>query len=329
MAAKKSQKPQKSKPAPAATKPTLIALKPLKKPEETQPESSTEVVEPPAPVEPEPPVPAVEPTRSLKPTKPIKRIKPSPVSGVEEDSSLPENSNAIFQAVGIIVGEVTFSDKKAHVTIGDKTYPLYYASSHKKAYEALKIHIKKTGQSQQRLIVYPRVMHFPKKEQPYLMAFQLIGFHSERSASESPKPEQDSSTIDQELQDFEFKLSGLWQFIPVCQIPCITVMKNFTSERLDHIKEASVEEKVRFMKASHLPVLWRDAPVRPFRFNPKLDKEQQGQASFVEIKVRFLTDRDVFEFCELRSRPSQTPPKFLKAGKKDKAEALRNQRQRG
>ncbi len=47
-----------------------------------------------------------------------------------------------------------------------------------------------------------------------------------------PTKNNSSLTIDQELQDFEFKLSGLWQFIPVCQSPCITVQKNFSEERL-------------------------------------------------------------------------------------------------
>jgi hypothetical protein len=77
------------------------------------------------------------------------------------------------------------------------------------------------------------------------------------------------------------------------------------------------------MKASHVPVMWNNPPIRPFRFNPKLDKEQQGQASFVEIKAVFVPEQDVFEFRELRSRPSQAPPRSLKAGKTQKAEALK------
>jgi hypothetical protein len=42
--------------------------------------------------------------------------------------------------------------------------------------------------------------------------------------------------------------------------------------------------------------MWSNPPIRPFRFNPKLDKEQQGQASFVEITAVFVPERDVFEF---------------------------------
>ncbi|HEY9725768.1 MAG TPA: hypothetical protein V6D50_04890 [Chroococcales cyanobacterium] len=326
MADRKPQKPQLPSPASTPTKPTVIALKPRAKAQETPPESHQEVVEPPAPVEP--------PKKAHKPIKPIKQSPATstaqPLPDSEPDSESVENSNAIFQAIGVIVGDVLFDDKKAYVALADKQYSLYYSSSHKKAFEALRLQVKTTGQTQQRLIVYPKVMHFPKRDQLYRISFQLVGFNSDRVVSQEGSSESDTPSIDRQLQDGEFKLSGLWQFIPVCSTPCITVQKNFTAERLAHIKEAPVEQKVRFLKASHIPVLWRDAPVRPFRFNPKLDKQQQGQASFVGIKANFLPQKDVFTFCSLEIPPTNSPPKFLKAGKKDKAQAMqaKNQRQR-
>ena len=74
------------------------------------------------------------------------------------------------------------------------------------------------------------------------------------------------------------------------------------------------------MKASHLPLLWKDAPVRPFRFNPKAGKDQ-GKPAFVQVKARFMPGRDVFGFVEQLSEPRPKAPKFLKASKKDKTEA--------
>jgi hypothetical protein len=109
----------------------------------------------------------------------------------------------------------------------------------------------------------------------------------------------------------------------VCRVPCISVFKNFNKQRLEYIKSAPLDKKVNFMKASHIPVLWRDAPVPPFRFNPKLDKEAQGKASFVQIKARFNSSRDNFEFVELLAIPASEPPNYLKAGKKDKQEAAK------
>jgi hypothetical protein len=63
--------------------------------------------------------------------------------------------------------------------------------------------------------------------------------------------------------------------------------------------------------------------VPPFRFNPKLDKETQGKASFVQIKARFNSSRNNFEFVEILASPSDEPPNYLKAGKKDKLEAAK------
>jgi hypothetical protein len=196
--------------------------------------------------------------------------KPKPRQELIE---LPEDSGAIFQAVGILPGDVMFSDQGALIAIEGKQYRLFYSREHRNAFQALKMHVKATGSSQ-RLIVYPYVRHFPKKEQPYQLAFQVVGFIGKTPIE---------GCISGELTDFEFRIAGLWQFIPVCATPCITVLRNFSSERVDFIKQATVEEKVRFMKASHIPLLWSNPPVRPFRFNPRLEKEQQGKAAFPGI----------------------------------------------
>lgn len=78
------------------------------------------------------------------------------------------------------------------------------------------------------------------------------------------------------------------------------------------------------MKAAHLPLLWKDSPVNPFRFNPKLDKEQQGRPMFVQIKAKFIPQRDVFGFIEQLAETLEESPKFLKASKKDKDEQRKN-----
>jgi hypothetical protein len=229
----------------------------------------------------------------------------------EKQTDNTEQSGSIFQAVGVITGLVKFTDEnKSSITIGRKEYQLFYAPRKQRAFEALKKEIEATGESTQRLVVYPKVIHFPKKDQPHRIAFQLVGFDKGRQAE----------VISEELQDMEFKLCGLWQFIPVCPTPCISVFRNFTTERLEYIKTAELAKKIKFMKASHLPLLWKDAPVRPFRFNPKAGKDQ-GHPAFVEIKAKFLPQRDVFGFDTLLALPQDRAPKFLKASKKDKASA--------
>lgn len=221
-----------------------------------------------------------------------------------------EGTAAIFQAVGVITGEVNLSsDGQSTVTIGRSQYSLLYIPRKLKVFNALKKEIEATGNRTQRLVVYPKVIHFPRKQQPHTIAFQLVGFDRGRF----------EETVSGELEDLEFKLGGLWQFIPVCPTPCISVFRNFTRERLEYIKQAEAVKKVKFMKASHIPLLWKDAPIRPFRFNPKAPKEEQGHPAFVTLKAKFLPGRDVFSFVALLAPPQETAPRFLKASKQDKA----------
>jgi hypothetical protein len=275
----------------------------------------------PEPVE---PTPASSPAHAAGASSPESASEsvPDPIASSPEealldvpvsDASSPAHE-AFFQAVGIIEGEITTLEDKTFVTIGGKLYELYYAGTHKRAYEALKKEISNTGNTQLRLIVYPRVTHYPGGKQPYRLGFQLAGFVGHGAAGDG---------LASELEENVFKISGLWQFIPVCRVPCISVFKNFNQQRLEYIKSAPVDRKVNFMKASHMPIIWKDAPVPPFRFNPKLDKETQGKASFVQVKAKFNSSRDNFEFMSLLGIPSEEPPNYLKAGKKDKAEATK------
>ena len=228
----------------------------------------------------------------------------------DEEQVNIESTAAIFQAVGIITGSVNFSsDGQSTVTIGSYEYPLSYSQQRRSAFTGLKKEIENTLNHNQRLIVYPKIIHFPSKEQAHRIGFQLVGFDRGRKLD----------VVSGELEDLEFKLSGLWQFIPVCSTPCISVFRNFSDERLEFIKKSEPAHKVKFMKASHIPLLWKDAPIRPFRFNPKLEKDQQGRAAFVTIKAKFMPGRDVFGFVALTALPQENAPRFLKASKTDKA----------
>jgi len=246
----------------------------------------------------------------------INKPQTQPKIEVENTQPLEEDNDPMFQAIGVIKGNVTINEEKSVVNIGGAEYPLLYIPSHKRrrAYDALKKEIESTGNTTHRLIVYPKITHFPGRDNPHAIAWQLVGFIGSEK--------QDKSELDN-LKDFEFILRGMWQFIPVCQTPCISVFKNFSKERLDWIKTIEDWKKVKFMKVSHLPLLWRDSPVKPFRFNPKLEKEQQGKAIFVSLKAKFLPGRDVFAFVQQLSKASEQPPKFFKASKKLKAEVLK------
>jgi len=239
--------------------------------------------------------------------KPVPKPKPQLLKTPQPDS--------IFQAIGVLYADVELNEGKASVVIGDKSYRLGYVMEkqddvyrmggdaiNRQTFRALKYAITKTGKKQ-RLVVYPRVIHLPGRDVPHQLTFNLLGF-------EGNKPREDSIT--KELQDFEFRLCGLWQHIPVCKYPVVTVLRNFSDDRRSRIKELPPADKLKTLKASHVP----------YRFNPKLDREAQGQPAFIQMTTKFLPDNDLFEFSTLLNMPSETAPRFLKISKKDKAEAL-------
>ena len=250
--------------------------------------------------------PIVKPKKSIEITQ---TVEPT-----EKDADNP-GSELLFTAVGIISGVVEFVEdtRSATVTVSGNKYPLFYIPNNKGsvAFDALRKHIANTGNNNYRLIVYPKITHFPGRDKPHQIGFQLIAFDSGNNEG-----------MYGELKDLQFKLSGIWQFIPVCQTPCISIFKNFTEQRLEYIKKSDITKRVKYMKASHIPLFWKDALVPPFRFNPKAPKEQQGQPYFVSIIAKFLPYKNAFGFESLAQMPIAEAPKFLKASKKMKAEAL-------
>ena len=231
-----------------------------------------------------------------------------------------ESETPHFKAVGVVKGEVNFGEDGINsVVISGKTYRLKYSSEKVKAILALKLQIKNTDLNEQRLIVHPRVIHFPNREQPYMFYFELVGFESHLTLDKG---------IFNVLNDFEFKISGLWQFIPVCRVPCVSVFRNFTEDRKLFLTAAEPSVKMRFVKSSHLPLFWQPSPITPFRFNPRIDKKEQGHPKFVQLKAKFVPQRDSFVFLEELAAPLEEPPKFLKASKQEKAEQQAEQRKK-
>ncbi|MBP5977614.1 hypothetical protein HW132_34135, partial [Brasilonema sp. CT11] len=162
----------------------------------------TQLTEPsPATTPPEAPAeaPAEAPPKANAPETPTEATVKE-----EKKQEIEIPPGTIFQAVGVIRGNVTFTteDEKtiATITIGAKEYPLFYAPKKQRAYDALKKEIEATGEHAQRVLVYPRFTHFPSRDQQPNVGFQLVGFDKGREEDGASK----------ELQDLEFKLCGLW-----------------------------------------------------------------------------------------------------------------------
>ncbi len=168
---------------------------PPKKPKPSQPEPSkrqeqTLLFIKPKKVE---SVPQVEPLkeevteRKLPPPKPVKRSLPPPEPNPlttptnATDTTIEAPPDAIFKAVGIIVGTVTFGEPNATVFIGENQYPLYYSPRHRKSYDALKKQVENNPGKVERLIVYPRITHFPRREILHIISFQLVGFDNSKN----------------------------------------------------------------------------------------------------------------------------------------------------
>jgi hypothetical protein len=261
-----------------------------------------------------------KPTRPVKSSAPTKHVPKLLVKPDKVEPSAEPSNGAMFQAIGIIVGKVTFDDNfKATVAIEENSYSLFWTRRHYESMKALAIEVKKHPDTLIRLIVYPRFTHYPEKDREHVVSFQLVGFN----------PKQEAKGIANELNDFEFKLSGLWQFIPVCRTPCITILRNWEQERKEKLKaQEDPIKRVNFLKAIHAPLMWRDAVVNPFRFNPRLEKEEQSTRYFVSVKARFDPNRDVFFFQALLGMPTDEPPRYFKVRAEDKAAALEAIRKR-
>ena len=253
---------------------------------------------------------------TIAPSAEPEAIAPTAQDIANAQKSKPSHQ-PIFQAIGILVGQIKFTENRGIVVVEGKEYPLLFADHRRKFYEELRSQLKSDSGEQWRLIVYPKITHFPKREKPYHVGFQLVGLDKGCA----------TNGVSQQLQDFEFKLCGLWQFIPTCQIPCVSVYKNFSSERLTYIKQIEKDKKVSYLKPSHIPLMW-GADTKPFRFNTELTASEQGHPAFVEVIAKFVPERDVFEFSKLLAEPTEKAPNFLKAGKEDKAEALQLKKQR-
>ena len=232
------------------------------------------------------------------------------VRGKIADKSGPR---PIFQAIGVIEGEVNFTENgEGNITVDGKQYSLLPVLRKRSIYDELKQEVEDTGNHIWRLLVYPRVVHFPGKDRFYEVSFTLVRFDKELRAEGTFKV----------LNNLEFKLLGLWQFIPICDIPCISIFRNFSKQRLEYIGEIDVSRRVSFLKAGHVPLLWEKPPVEPFWFNPELGEEQNPQP-FIQVKAKFLPQQNVFSFVEQLAEPREEAPRFLKAPKEDRVEAQR------
>lgn len=221
-----------------------------------------------------------------------------------------EDESRIFQAVGVLKGTfksesvVNDQGKETRIfffCIQGKTYRLRIK---KDAFLAFKMQFNNHPLAQVYVIVYPFLMFIPKK--PPELRFELVSWQDE---------------LYEGKEENEFILRGIWQFIPQYRRPLISVMRNWCEKE----KRDDLLNKGDQFKPVHIPILWKDSPVPPYRFNPKA--EQQPDRYFVELKCRFISKMDSFGVKEILSEPTTTHPKYLMSKTKmEKVAALREEK---
>ena len=243
---------------------------------------------------------STEPTQSTPVSTPAE-TKPSPQLEEEKapPETLPEIKPPLFQAIGAIIATPFIQDELLKVTIDEHSYDLLWGRLRRKVHNLLKAELENNGSRPMLLKLYPHAQYRPSLEQPKPY-FSLVAFNSECDATDE--------------SDRDFILRGIWQFIPKSSSPVISIYRN--REVLGTIKKLSTPQQLSLLKPNHLPVVWDDAPVEPFKFEAQKDKNSKMKRYFVQVRASFRDGVYVVE--EVLEKPTKKIPKFLKPFRKKK-----------
>lgn len=201
-----------------------------------------------------------------------------------------------FQAIGVIDASVIFeNDYSASITLDTgENYKLLYVPKYFKTWKALRKKVLIDGKAKHRLIVYPRIIHFPRKE--HVINFRLIGFQEQSGAS----------NVFQDLQNFDFIVAGIWQTI--LGKSCASVYRNYSDSEKEKQGKLDTRKRIQNTKAQHIPIANFDL-VPPYRFIR--GKENNASKFFIRVKARFEPQKNTFAFNSLITPPVTGIPKYL------------------
>ena len=228
-----------------------------------------------------------------------------------------------FQAIGIVKGDIVLHSDgllklsvmyKAQVgrsrQLVQKLIPLQAGLGRSHIYNALKKDVQRNGGANRRLLVYPKIVHLPDRSVDWTTKFIVAGFESSQ---------QESPPIFNQLDDFHFLISGFYQFIPVCRVPCLSVMRNATQESIQRAK--SIDNKTikqKMCKGTHIPVDFVKFQIEPpFKFSPRNPSTKTRK--FIKVKCYYEPENDLFMVTH-RSKliSAAEAPKYLSVAKKKK-----------
>ena len=225
------------------------------------------------------------------------------LESLQESPNKTTKQSPIYQAVGLIEGLVSApNEHQLLITLDEHQYPINYLQGQRK--EAFKLLLSKTqtdGDLMPKLMVYPNVY---LQSNEVKLSFSLVSYLQ--------KPTAQSNT----LTPGEFKLSGFWHYIPQCDTPVISIYRNpghGIEKRLKRLSARHPQRAKRIIKAQHLPVIWNNPSVKPFKYNPKLEKKPQLEYYyFVQVQAKFNPEAANFEVIEQTGEPlkkAEAPPR--------------------
>jgi hypothetical protein len=136
------------------------------------------------------------------------------------------------------------------------------------------------------LRVYPRC-YMAKKEQPIIF-FQVVAWQDDNKNNELIN---------------NFRIKGLWQFIPQSRLPVLTVYRN-----------PKAQDITNRYKATHLPVLMRREDCSPYRY-VKQDSNESVQKYFIQGEFTYLPERQAFGYKKDFASPVDKSPRYKKPNK--------------
>lgn len=189
----------------------------------------------------------------------------------------------LFQAIGTLQGKVEINEEGHNsIQLAGKSYSLFFPGYRHRAWKQQR---EKHPDQPLFLRVYPKCLLIPRKDP--IIRFEVAAWGEEN-------PWDEGAGI--------FRFRGIWQFVPQLRTPVISVYRNW-----------GVTDPTGKYKSSHLPVLMRrEDKANPFKFNPKVPKEELPPRWFIQARFRFLPARNCWGWIEDLAAPTIEIPRYQK-----------------
>ncbi len=245
------------------------------------------------------------PTPTTEPCQPILESTTLPQSSdlpsqteLKSKSEKPQQQHSdeeprIFQALGTILAAPYLKSDRLKVTIDGRSYDLLYVKGfQRRSHRSLKAELEKNGSKEMFLKLYPQATFDQSSAEP-ILSFSVANFSLDcEKLNNYPKG---------------FVLRGIWQYIPQCKFPVISIYRN--RNQLPAFKKLNAKQQFHFAKPHHIPVVW-SATIEPFKYNPSVEKSEQMPRYFVEVRAVFKDGLYVVE--EMLRSPTVDIPKLIK-----------------